>query len=120
MIASGNEQRRTGEDAVVVTGAAGGISAAVVRRLSADGWRIVATDLSAPEVFDDAILSRPMDVTDAGSIAALAGSLRDGGVRVAGLVNAAGILQDVVPFFDMDPALERRVFEVNYFGALAC
>jgi NAD(P)-dependent dehydrogenase (short-subunit alcohol dehydrogenase family) len=107
-------------NAVVVTGAAGGIGAAVVRRLVADGWRVVATDVVAPSAFGDAVLSRAMDVTDPGNIATLARSLREDNVRVAGLVNGAGILQDVVPFLDMDPALERRVFEVNYFGALAC
>jgi len=33
---------------VLVTGAAGGIGAAAVRRFAAGGWRVVATDLTAP------------------------------------------------------------------------
>ncbi|MHB2028793.1 MAG: SDR family NAD(P)-dependent oxidoreductase [Acidimicrobiales bacterium] len=33
---------------VLVTGAAGGIGAAVVRRFATGGWRVVATDLAAP------------------------------------------------------------------------
>jgi NAD(P)-dependent dehydrogenase (short-subunit alcohol dehydrogenase family) len=33
---------------ILVTGAAGGIGAAVVRRFATGGWRVVATDLTAP------------------------------------------------------------------------
>ncbi len=103
----------------LVTGAAGGIGAAIALRLARDGWTVVATDLAAPRLALPAdALQLPLDVSDAAAVAALAARLADR--PVAALVNAAGLFQDVVPFLDMDTALEARIFAVNYFGALAC
>lgn len=114
--------RKTAGDAVVVTGAGGGIGSAIAHRLARDGWRVVATDLAGPKgaALPARALSFPLDVADRAAIATLARALADEGVGIAGLVNAAGLFQDATPFLEMDLALERRIFEVNYFGALAC
>ncbi|WP_353192618.1 SDR family oxidoreductase [Pandoraea pnomenusa] len=111
---------------VVVTGASGGIGLAVANRLHDDGWHVVATDLDLARlqsVFgaraDDARMQlAALDVTDHAGVDALAASLREAGV--AGLVNVAGVLQDVMPMLDMTDEMQRRVWEVNYFGAQHC
>jgi NAD(P)-dependent dehydrogenase (short-subunit alcohol dehydrogenase family) len=120
-------RRRADRAAIVVTGAAGGIGGGIVRHLLADGWHVVATDLSADALEtlrdggQDAVLSlAPLDVSDSAAVSALAADLNARGVGVAGLVNTAGLLQDITPFMAMDDAAHRRIWDVNYFGALAC
>lgn len=112
--------------AVVVTGASGGIGLAVANRLHDDGWHVVATDLELARlqsVFgeragDARMQLAALDVTNHAGVNALAASLRNPGV--AGLVNVAGVLQDVMPMLDMTDDMLRRVWEVNYFGAQHC
>ena len=53
-------------------------------------------------------------------ISAVATSFKDRKLDVAGLVNAAGLLQDIGPFMSMDEKAQRRIWDVNYFGAVAC
>jgi len=113
--------------AVVVTGASGGIGLAVANRLYDDGWHVVATDLDLARLRDvfgeradtPRMTLAAIDVTDHAAVDALAASLRERG-GVAGLVNVAGLLQDAMPLLDMDDAMQRRVWEVNYFGAQHC
>lgn len=113
--------------AVVVTGASGGIGLAVANRLYDDGWHVVATDLDLARLGDvfGARAGEPgmtlvaLDVTDHAAVDTLAASLRERG-GVAGLVNVAGLLQDVMPMLEMDGDMQRRVWEVNYFGAQHC
>ncbi|WP_087686494.1 SDR family NAD(P)-dependent oxidoreductase [Pandoraea sp. PE-S2R-1] len=113
--------------AVVVTGASGGIGLAVANRLYDDGWHVVATDLDLSRLRDvfGARAGEPrmtlaaIDVTDHAAVDALAASLGERG-GVAGLVNVAGLLQDAIPLLEMDDGMQRRVWEVNYFGAQHC
>lgn len=113
--------------AVVVTGASGGIGLTVANRLYDDGWRVVATDLDLSRLRDvfgeragqSRLEVAAVDVTDHAAVDALAASLRERG-GMAGLVNVAGLLQDVVPMLEMDDAMQRRVWDVNYFGAQHC
>ncbi|AJC23117.1 hypothetical protein RO07_06245 [Pandoraea pulmonicola] len=118
---------RDARHAVVVTGASGGIGLAVANRLFDDGWHVVATDLDLTrlrDVFGERAENARMhlaalDVTDHAAVDALAASLQARG-GVAGLVNVAGVLQDVTPMLAMDDDMQRRVWEVNYFGAQHC
>jgi len=113
--------------AVVVTGASGGIGLAVANRLYDDGWHVVATDLDLlrlRDVFGNRVDEPRMalaaiDVTDHAAVDALAVSLRERG-GVAGLVNVAGLLQDAIALLDLDDDMQRRVWDVNYFGAQHC
>jgi NAD(P)-dependent dehydrogenase (short-subunit alcohol dehydrogenase family) len=125
---AGQEARRSAGAAIVVTGAGGGIGLAVVQRLRRDGWTVVATDLNAAalaavttEFADDPkVRTLAMDVTSASAIERVATQLREAKVAVAGLVNVAGVLQDVLPLLKMDAAAHHRVWDVNYFGAQQC
>ncbi len=91
----------------LVTGAAGGIGAAVADALGAAGWTVVATDL----VVDGVDVRRPDDVD----------ALCDRAGDVDLLVNAAGIYGDRVPFGDAEPEGWWEVLETNLRGpALLC
>jgi NAD(P)-dependent dehydrogenase (short-subunit alcohol dehydrogenase family) len=108
---------------VVVTGAAKGIGAAMVRRLVADGFRVVAgvrrtEDAEAlREQLGDHVLPVRLDITDPDAVAA-AGELVGGEVGdrgLAGLVNNAGIAV-AAPLEFLPPAELRRQLEVNVVG----
>lgn len=110
----------------VVTGAAGGIGAALVRALAAAGAHtVVATDLDAGHIASVAellqhesggtrIVGARLDVTDAAATAALVESVQaehgtiDLWCANAGMGTAGGV--------DTDPALWQRTWEVNVMG----
>jgi len=109
--------------AILITGAAGGLGAALCRRFAAGGARIAAMDRDR-EKLDILVASLP-----AGSLA-IAGDLSDPAVcqdaiertvarfgALDGLVNNAGISHRSL-LADTDPAVIRRVMEVNFFGAM--
>jgi NAD(P)-dependent dehydrogenase (short-subunit alcohol dehydrogenase family) len=130
-LGGGQSRRRTQGAPIVVTGSGGGIGSAIVRRLRDDGWTVLATDrdeaalapLRAAWAHDDRLRCAVLDVTSADDLARVAGELRanaTGGVAVAGLVNVAGVLQDVMRLLKMPMGMQRQVWEVNYFGAERC
>jgi NAD(P)-dependent dehydrogenase (short-subunit alcohol dehydrogenase family) len=106
--------------AVVVTGAAGGIGAATVNSLAARGYRVFAT-VRGDDAASRALAKLPnvrvitMDVTDPQSIAAAARTVGDEVSGVRAVVNNAGVI--VQGPLELVPADElRRQFEVNTFG----
>jgi NAD(P)-dependent dehydrogenase (short-subunit alcohol dehydrogenase family) len=121
--------RRSFENAVVlVTGAGGGLGRALALRFAAEGARIAALDqyLGGVEELAQELAARgreclPMacDVTDADACdAAVAATLsRFGAVDV--LVNNAGISHRSA-FASTQPAVIRRVMDVNFFGSVHC
>ncbi|MEI9402574.1 SDR family oxidoreductase [Mesorhizobium argentiipisi] len=119
---------REAGSAIVVTGAGGGIGSGLVRRLIGDGWRVLAVDLNrdglAKLQSERSVGARldvfTLDVSRPGDVERTARQIDDQGIAVAGLVNAAGILQDVVPFMSLDIERQRQIWDVNYFGAFYC
>lgn len=88
----------------VVSGAASGIGAAVVRRLTADGHEVIGIDLRGSDI--DADLSTP------GGRAAAVQAVNERAVsELAGVVPCAGL----GPVTGLDPAV---MVSVNYFGAV--
>jgi NAD(P)-dependent dehydrogenase (short-subunit alcohol dehydrogenase family) len=113
---------------VVVTGAAGGIGAALCRRFARAGARVAALDRDAAgaEALAGELAGAgataaafACDVADAASCegALRAVILRFGGVDV--LVNNAGITHRSL-FAETELPVYRRVMDVNFFGALHC
>lgn len=104
---------------VLVTGAARGIGRAVVARLSAAGWEVIAGVRTAGHATAMGALARvsPMmlDITDDEQVAALPRALPD---RLDAIVNNAGIAASG-PLESMPVARLRRQLEVNVVGQIA-
>ncbi len=98
---------------VVVTGGAGAIGAAVVRRFAADGDRALALDVRAgPGVVT-------CDVSDEQSVQQAIGEARRRHGPVTVLVHAAGIT-GAGGIEDEGPATWRRIIDVNLTSAYLC
>jgi NAD(P)-dependent dehydrogenase (short-subunit alcohol dehydrogenase family) len=123
-----NKQRTDWSGKVVlITGAAGGLGTALCRRYAAAGARIVAMDRDDAQL-DALVATLPTNTLAIGG--ALAGDISqpdicrfavDKAVAHCGaldaLINNAGISHRSL-LQDTDPAVIRRVMEVNFFGAL--
>jgi 2,3-dihydro-2,3-dihydroxybenzoate dehydrogenase len=100
----------------LVTGAAGGIGAAVVRQLRDEGARVVATDLAAPELAEDENLwSATLDVTDAAAVESLVAEVEERWGAIDLGASVAGVLQTGL-VADMPDADWHRTFAVNAHG----
>ena len=104
----------------VVTGASSGIGAATVRRLAAEGYRVVLVarrkerlEALAAEIGEAAEVA-VLDVTDAEAVKAFAAGLEACDV----LVNNAGGAIGSDPVAVADPGDWRSMFETNVLGAL--
>lgn len=122
-------RRRDFRDNVVfLTGASGGMGTALARRFVAAGSKLIMTDRDAEGL--DALaahleqegadcLALPLDVTiDAACAEAIARGVDHFG-RLDVLINNAGITHRSA-FGRTDPAVFRRVMDVNLFGSLFC
>ncbi|WP_460708289.1 SDR family oxidoreductase [Myceligenerans halotolerans] len=105
----------------LVTGASSGIGAATVRRLTADGWKVVAAARRKERL--EALAAETgaepyaVDVTDDDAVAALADHLAATGGLDAVINNAGGALGlDKVENGDVDGW--RWMYEVNVLGTL--
>jgi NAD(P)-dependent dehydrogenase (short-subunit alcohol dehydrogenase family) len=108
---------------ILITGAAGGLGAALCHRFAAAGARIAAMDLDATRLQDLVAALPAGTLSIAGNIADPAACQAAIDQTVAhfgaldGLINNAGISHRSL-FLDTDPAVIRRVMEVNFFGAM--
>ncbi len=107
---------------VVVTGAAGGLGAAVARRFARSGARLALVDIDPSRLADvaDALPGSEAlvcDLTDPDECESAIAAVveRFGGVDV--LINNAGMTHRSA-FADTDPAVIRKVMEVNYLGSV--
>jgi len=104
--------------AVVITGAAGGLGSATVRRLSASGWRVFATDLDSPALHAlaaERVLPIAVDVTDDASVGEMAKRVSAETSTLDAVVNFAGVL-GIGPLVEIEPTDFRRVIDVNLVG----
>ncbi len=105
----------------LVTGAAGGIGAAVARRLIADGYEVAIVDRDADSVRAQAEALGPRafalagDVTDEASLRAAIDEVQRRMDHLDVLVASAGVAS-VGRFDDLDPAELERVYRVNVVG----
>ncbi len=111
---------------VVVTGAAGGIGAALARRFARAGARVALIDrdgdgaaVVAATLGDSSVMVQPCDVTSLAECEAAIDAVVEawGGVDV--LVNNAGVTH-LGRFVDTDVDVIRRVVDVNLLGSVNC
>ncbi|NYF16906.1 NAD(P)-dependent dehydrogenase (short-subunit alcohol dehydrogenase family) [Microbacterium sp. AK009] len=117
---SNGSHRFTGQT-VIVTGAGAGIGQATVKRLLAEGARVIAVDaleerlVHLPDATDGRLVAVAADITDSAS----AGRILDAaGPQVDGLANIAGIMDGFEPTAEIDDATWDRVLAVNLTGMM--
>ena len=105
----------------LVTGATGGIGAAVARKLAADGFKVHAggrrkgrLERLAAEIGGVAV---PFDVTVEVEVASACEVIASGGARLDVLVNAAGVF-DLAPLVETGGEVLSRNLEVNLAGVM--
>lgn len=118
--------RGLNEKLAVITGAAGGIGRALVRRFCEEGTHVVAVDInnqaleelvhSLPD-YQEEITPMVMDITDHASVATKVAEIKDRLGRIDILVNNAG--WDLAKqFVDTTPEFWNKVVSINLMGAL--
>jgi 3-oxoacyl-[acyl-carrier protein] reductase len=109
--------------AAVVTGAGGGIGAAVARRLAEEGARVGVADIKRESVAGLAEeiggVALEMDVASQESVRASFDAFLQETGRLDTLVTCAGIV-DTTAIPEIDPEKWRRVFDVNVLGTFLC
>ena len=108
----------------IVTGGAGGIGMACVRRLAAEGARVVIADVdpeagtSAAEELGDTAAFHRTDVTDPEQVQGVVdfAVARFGGLHV--MVNNAGVASAMARFLHDDLTDFHRVVDINLYGVL--
>ena len=105
---------------VVVTGAAGGLGSATVRRLAAHGWRVFAADLDSPDLqaltAAGDVVTVGCDVTDEGSVDAMSARVCAETPTLDAVVTFAGVV-GIGPLVEISAADFRRVLDVNVVGS---
>ncbi|MFZ2103234.1 MAG: SDR family NAD(P)-dependent oxidoreductase [Oricola sp.] len=112
----------SGERTAVVTGGAGGLGRALTGALLAQDWHVAILDLPGPELEAAAALGpgvsvHACDLTSEQQVRATCGAIEAARPSVDLVVYNAGITQ-IGLFADQSMDTHRKVFEVNYFGAV--
>jgi len=108
----------------LVTGATAGFGNAIARRLVKDGWRVIATGRRLDRLealageLGAALLPFKLDVTDAGSVAALPASLPEAWREVDLLVNNAGLALGLSPASEAKLSDWDRMVATNISGLI--
>jgi 3-hydroxy acid dehydrogenase / malonic semialdehyde reductase len=110
----------------LVTGASAGFGAAIVRRLHAEGWRVVAAARRVDRLralaqeLGPAVLAWPLDVTDPGAVAALPGALPSPFGEIDLLVNNAGLALGLLPAQQASLEDWESMVATNVSGLMRC
>lgn len=103
----------------VISGGNGGLGRALAARLEAEGWHCVLLDRDiAGLTASETRTPMQVDLTDAAALERAAGEIIAARPSVDMVIYNAGVSQ-IGPFAESDGASHRRVFEINYFAAVA-
>ena len=97
----------------IVTGGASGIGAEVARQLHESGARVAIWDAAEQAASDDAW---QVDVTDLAAVELAAQEVVARYGRIDFVVNSAGFAGPTTPLDQYDPAIWRRIVDVNLAG----
>ena len=105
----------------VVTGGAQGIGLAISRRLLQSGAQVVIWDIDAARMAEaqgqlaslGSVRTHAVELTDDAAVAATTAATLEQSGRIDILVNNAGITGGNATTWELDPAVWRRVIEVN-------
>ncbi|WP_321880757.1 SDR family NAD(P)-dependent oxidoreductase [Paraburkholderia bannensis] len=112
------KQEPAAQKSVLVTGANSGMGRATALRFAAEGWHVVALDVSASaHGVEPNITPAAADIGDEAALAQAVAHALEGKPRLAAVVNAAGIFP-TSSLESFDTALYRRIFDVNVLGTL--
>lgn len=103
----------------VISGGTGGLGRAMAAGLQADGWRTILLDLRVDKTSDsDQQRSIACDLTDPARLQTAVQACIDDSPSIDLVIYNAGLTQ-VGPFAELDDSAHRKLFEVNYFAAVA-
>ncbi|WP_164659599.1 SDR family oxidoreductase [Tropicibacter sp. Alg240-R139] len=103
----------------VISGGAGGLGRALSAALQSEGWQVVLIDLGISTLkATDTQIPMQCDLTDAEHLAATMAQITARFPRIDLAIYNAGITQ-IGAFDATDDASHRKVFEINYFAAVA-
>lgn len=110
----------------VITGGAGGLGRALAAGLRARGWHTALVDLPGPaleaaapaDAAGPGISLWPCDLTDPAALSRTCAGIRGARPSVDLVIYNAGVTM-IADFAHSDLAAHRRVFEINYFAAVA-
>lgn len=103
----------------VISGGAGGLGQALAKALQARDWRVVLLDLDVTGLEPgDQCIPIACDLTDPDQLQTAVGQILAGSSSVDLVIYNAGITQ-IGGFEDLRDKTHRKVFEINYFAAVA-
>lgn len=107
----------------VITGGAGGLGQALATELQAEGWFTVLIDLpgkALDECGDSSLQSTyGCDLTNLVQLEATCAQICADRPSIDLVVYNAGVTQ-IIPFDQVSMTSHRKVFDINYFAAVAC
>jgi NAD(P)-dependent dehydrogenase (short-subunit alcohol dehydrogenase family) len=107
----------------VISGGAGGLGQAMAKLLHEQGWRCAIIDLpgealeAAASIGGDRTTAYACDLTDEAQVEAACARILADHASIDMAVYNAGVTQ-IGPFSEVSLPVHRRVFEINYFGAV--
>ncbi|MGI9370805.1 MAG: SDR family NAD(P)-dependent oxidoreductase [Ruegeria sp.] len=103
----------------VISGGAGGLGRALSAALQGRGWRVVLLDLDVSTLTETSTqLPIACDLTDPAQLSRAVAQTLDTSDSIDLVIYNAGITQ-IGGFDQSDEASHRKVFEINYFAAVA-
>jgi len=103
---------------VIITGTSSGMGQAVAQRFQAEGWHVVAVDVTPGTQAPSALFSPVVgDITREAELTSAIDAALDGKAPLKAVINAAGIFP-TSSLESYSDALYRKIFDINVLGSL--